>query len=75
MLNYEGKEAFRTALELEKGRVWSGAELQEEFEVIGFVCGYVVVKHKVTGKRGSMLFESYPRLYHSLENVANEAGA
>lgn len=36
---------------------WTTQELQEEFDVIGFSMGFVVVKRKSDGVKGSMLFK------------------
>ena len=38
-------------------------ELQDKFEVIGFSAGYVAVKDKVTGEKGSFDFDHSPRVY------------
>jgi hypothetical protein len=36
---------------------WTTQELQQEFEVLGFSMGFVVVKRKSDGAVGSMTFE------------------
>ena len=46
-----------------EGREWTTDELTEEFEVIGFLAPYVVVRNKATGKKGSMMFRHNPRVY------------
>ena len=56
-------EAINTGLIPPKGREWTTDELTEEFEVIGFLAPYVVVKNKATGKKGSLLFRHNPRVY------------
>ena len=48
---------------LPEGREWTTDELTEEFEVIGFLAPYVVVRERTTGKKGSMLFRHNPRVY------------
>jgi hypothetical protein len=45
------------------GRVWSTDELRRDFEVIGFMAPYVVVRDRITGKKGSMEFQHSPRFY------------
>lgn len=53
----------REALEAQYGRVWDTDELQEEFEVIGFMAPLVVVRHRGSGQKGSLEFQHSPRLY------------
>ena len=45
------------------GKTYDTESLQEKFEVIGFSHGYVAVKDKVTGERGSLDFDHSPRIY------------
>ena len=44
-------------------RVWTTAEMQEDFIVEGFMAPYVVVTRKADGVRGTMQFSHSPRLY------------
>ena len=44
-------------------RRWTTAELCEEFEVIGFLAPFVVVKRRSDGVKGSMEFTHSPRFY------------
>ena len=46
-----------------KGKEWTTDELTEEFEVIGFLAPFVVVRNIATGKKGSMMFRHSPRVY------------
>ena len=57
----------RQALEAQHGQVWDTDQLREEFEVIGFAAPLVVVRRKVDGQKGSMMFQHHPRLYFSFE--------
>lgn len=57
------EKAAREALEAEHGRVWTIAELREEFTVTGFAAPFVVVKRKSDGQVGSMEFTHMPRFY------------
>ena len=57
----------REALEVQHGRVWDTDQLREEFEVIGFGAPLVVVRRKMDGQKGSMMFQHHPRLYFSFE--------
>ena len=46
---------------------WNTAELQEDFEVIGFVAPYVLVKRKSDSVRGVLEFTHAPRLYFDFQ--------
>ena len=53
----------RQALEAQHGQVWSTDELGREFEVIGFMAPFVVVRRKSDGVKGSLEFQHQPRFY------------
>lgn len=55
----------RATLEAEHGTVWDTDELGRDFEVIGFLAPFVVVRRKSDGKKGSVQFQHSPRLYYS----------
>jgi hypothetical protein len=42
---------------------WDTDQLREEFEVIGFMAPFVVVRRKAEGAKGSMEFTHNPRFY------------
>jgi hypothetical protein len=42
---------------------WDTDQLREEFEVIGFMAPFVVVRRKADGVKGSMEFVHNPRFY------------
>jgi hypothetical protein len=42
---------------------WTTDQLREEFEVIGFMAPFVVVRRKSDGVKGSMEFTHSPRFY------------
>jgi hypothetical protein len=50
-------------LAVDDGRTWTTAELQAEFEVIGFAAPFVVVQRRSDGQRGSLEFTHQPRVY------------
>ena len=56
----------REALEAEHGQVWNTEELSQDFEPIGFMAPYIVVRRKSDGKKGSLEFQHQPRFYFSL---------
>lgn len=54
----------RAELESKYGKVWNTAELKKDFDVIGFSMGFVVVRNKETGEKGSFDFQHQPRFYY-----------
>lgn len=57
------EQAGRRALESQYGQVWNTNELGSDFEVLGFMAPFVVVKRKADGKKGSLTFQHNPRFY------------
>lgn len=58
----------KTREELEKsGQVWDTKELQEDYDVKGFLAPYCIVKRKSDGKVGTLLFQHHPRFYYGFE--------
>lgn len=55
----------REALEATYGRVWNTDQLLDDFEVVGFMAPFVVVRHRVDGTKGSLEFQHDPRFYFS----------
>jgi hypothetical protein len=53
----------REALEARYGEVWTTDELAKDFEVMGFMAPFVVVRRKADGAEGSLEFQHFPRLY------------
>lgn len=53
----------REALEAKHGQVWDTTQLQEDFDVLGFLAPYVVVARKESGQKGSLKFQGSPRFY------------
>jgi hypothetical protein len=53
----------REALAAQFGQVWDTQQLTEDFEVLGFMAPYVVVRRKADGVKGSLEFQHQPRLY------------
>jgi hypothetical protein len=63
LLNSE--EYRRDELEATYEQVWDTSELQNDFEVEGFLSPFVSVKRKSDGKKGTLMFQHRPRLYFS----------
>jgi len=55
--------ADRQALEARHGRVWDTTELAQEYEVLGFLAPYVVVRLRADGRKGSLEFQHHPRFF------------
>lgn len=58
-----GNNGDREQLEAEHGRVWDTAELQQDFDVLGFAAPLIVVRQKSTERMGSLFFQHQPRFY------------
>ena len=59
--NDQGTE--RTRLEAQYGRVWDADQLSADFEVLGFIAPYLVVRRKSDSRKGSLEFQHHPRFY------------
>lgn len=53
----------REALEAQHDQVWSTDQLREDFEVLGFMAPYVVVRRRSDGVKGSLEFQHNPRFF------------
>jgi hypothetical protein len=53
----------RGELERDHGKVWSTDELRNDFEVIGFLAPFVMVRRKSDRQEGTLEFQHWPRLY------------
>jgi hypothetical protein len=47
----------------EEDPTWTTKQLQEEFEVLGYMAPFVAVRRKSDGARGSLEFTHSPRVY------------
>lgn len=63
LVEINAEPGSREALEAQHGKVWSTAELGEEFEVVGFMAPLVVVRRRSDGRKGSLEFQHNPRFY------------
>ena len=57
----------RPDLESKYGQVWDTSQLQDDFQVLGFMAPFVVAKRRSDGVRGSLMFQNSPRFYHSFQ--------
>ena len=57
----------REALEAKHGQVWDTRQLGEDFVVEGFMAPYCIVRRKLDGQRGSLMFQHQPRFFFGFE--------
>lgn len=57
----------KEALQSRYGEVWDTQELQRDFEVLGFLSPYVVVRRRSDGAKGSLRFQHNPRFYFEFQ--------
>ena len=60
-------EGRREYLESKHGEVWDTSELQEQFEVTGFMAPFVGVRRRGDGVTGSVMFQASPRYYFKFQ--------
>jgi hypothetical protein len=63
IVEINSRPGSKEALEAEHGQVWNTEELSRDFEAVGFLAPYVVVRRKSDGKKGSLEFQHQPRFY------------
>lgn len=56
-------EGSREYLEAKHGQIWNTTELQEDFEVLGFMAPLVIARRRCDGVRGSLYFQNDPRYF------------
>lgn len=57
----------RETLEARYPQLWNTEQLAQDFEVLGFMAPFVVVKRKADGKKGSLEFQHHPRFYFNFK--------
>lgn len=55
----------KAELESKHGQIWTTSEMQEEFDALGFMAPFIIVRKRNTGERGSLMFTHSPRYYFS----------
>lgn len=63
----DNKDSERKRLESIYGTVWDAKELSNQFEILGFMAPFVVVKNRTTGEKGSLMFQHSPRFYFNFK--------
>lgn len=54
-------------LEAKHGKVWTTSEMSAEYEALGFMAPYIIVRKRETGERGSLMFTHSPRFYFNFQ--------
>lgn len=63
MAEINANPGSRESLEAKHGQVWDTTELQENFNVLGFMAPFVIVERKSDRAKGSVEFQANPRFY------------
>ncbi len=63
MAEINANPGSRESLEAKHGEVWDTKGLQQYFNVLAFMAPLVIVERKSDGAKGSLEFQSDPRLY------------
>ena len=63
LVEINAEPGSREALEAQHGRVWDTSELQEEYQVLGFLAPYIVAIRRSDNVKGSLEFQHNPRFY------------
>ena len=53
----------RKRLEARYGQIWDAAQVANDFDLLGFMAPYVVVRRKSDWCKGSLEFQHLPRFY------------
>ncbi len=61
----------RTKEELQRiyGEVYNTSELNEQFDVIGFMAPFITVRRFLDNVKGTLMFQDQPRYYFSFKEV------
>lgn len=57
----------REALEAQHGKVYDTSELQDEYQPLGFLAPFIIVRRRSDGVRGSLMFQNSPRFYYGFK--------
>ncbi len=67
LVEINAEPGSREYLEAKHGQVWDTPQLQEDFQVEGFLAPYVVARRRSDGVRGSLMFQANPRFYFNFQ--------
>jgi hypothetical protein len=61
----------RAELEAEYGQVWDTEQMVADFEALGFMAPYCVVRRKSDGQKGSLEFQHSPRYFFNWQPTSS----
>ena len=64
----KGREMLETAF----GQVWDTQQLQEDYEVHGFLAPFCLVTRKRDNVTGSLIFQHLPRFYFEFDHKSQK---
>lgn len=67
LVEINSEPGSRESLEAQHGQVWDTTELQQDFEAIGFMAPFIVVRRRTDGIKGSLEFQHSPRFYFNFQ--------
>src|ERR1017187_3339625 len=67
LIEINAEPGSRKALEARYGKVWDTNELAADFQVIGFLAPFVVVRRTADGLKGSLEFQHDPRFFFNFQ--------
>ncbi len=67
LINSDPKSREHLEAEYGVGNVWNTLELGRDFEVLGFMAPFCIVKRKMDGVRGTVAFQHSPRFYFGFQ--------
>ena len=67
LIEINAEPGSRKALEARYGKVWDTNELAADFQVIGFLAPFVVVRRTADGAKGSLEFQHDPRFFFNFQ--------
>ena len=67
LIEINAEPGSRKALEARYGKVWDTNELAADFQVIGFLAPFVVVRRTADGTKGSLEFQHDPRFFFNFQ--------
>ncbi len=67
LIEINAEPGSREALEAKHVQIWGTSEVRRDYEVLGFMAPYVVVRRKEDGIKGSLMFQHDPRFYFKFE--------
>ncbi len=53
---FPGLVKTKAELEAKHGKVWTTSEMQDEFDALGFMAPFIIIRKRDTGERGSLMF-------------------